>query len=350
MLYMPILVLVIAAVLSIVAADDAIITDRINSLRKYAETRPDDFAEELQSSPFAAVLNRVVNRNGKRSAASDSTTLPLVFLHGMGDSCFNRGMDSLTKESGEYLGVYSVCIPTGSSRIEDTLNGFFMSMDESVDVFAAKVRSDPKLAGGFNCVGLSQGNNICRGYIQKYNSPQVNTHLSVHGPIVGVSSLPSCLPDSPKVGTICQSVDDLLGKFAYNTKVQDFLFQAGYFREINFVNSLTYKKYSEMAQWNNEGITKDPTINTNFAKTNKFAMIKANGDTVVVPREGEWFGQYSADFTTVLTMKETDWYKSDLFGLRTADEAGKIYFNSTEGNHLDFTDEQMFGWLDIYCK
>jgi palmitoyl-protein thioesterase len=105
-----------------------------------------------------------------------------------------------------------------------------------------------------------------------------------------------------------------------------------------------------MAQWNNEGITKDPTINSNFAKTNKFAMIKANGDTVVVPREGEWFGQYSADFTTVLTMKETDWYKSDLFGLRTADEAGKIYFNSTEGNHLDFTDEQMFGWLDLYCK
>ena len=36
----------------------------------------------------------------------------------------------------------------------------------NVDTFAEKVKADKLLANGFNCVGLSQGNNICRGYLQ----------------------------------------------------------------------------------------------------------------------------------------------------------------------------------------
>ena len=103
----------------------------------------------------------------------------------MGDSCFNQGMEDITKESGEYMGVYSVCIPTGDDRESDTMNGFFMNMDDNVDVFAEKVKADPNLQNGFNCIGLSQGNNICRGYIQRYNDPVAVTHISIHGPVVG---------------------------------------------------------------------------------------------------------------------------------------------------------------------
>jgi palmitoyl-protein thioesterase len=71
---------------------------------------------------------------------------------------------------------------------------------------------------------------------------------------------------------------------------------------------------------------------------------------VVVPREGEWWGHYSDDYKSIVPMKQTQWYTNDLFGLKTADENGKIFFNSTDGNHLDFTDEQLYGWLDIYCS
>jgi len=78
-------------------------------------------------------------------------------------------------------------------------------------------------------------------------------------------------------------------------------------------------------------------------------MIKALGDTVVVPREAEWWGAFDTDYKTTLTMKETNWYKSDTFGLKTADDLGKILFNTTNGNHLDFTQEEMFSWLDAYC-
>ena len=257
-------------------------------------------------------------------------------------------MESITEESGDYMGVYSVCIPTGDDKQEDTLNGFFMDMNTNVDVFAEKVKADSNLVKGFNCVGLSQGNNICRGYIQRYNDPPVNTHLSIHGPVVGVAALPHCYPDGEK-GEMCQDISDLLGKLAYNVPMQNFLFQADYFRDVNYVTTEEYKKYSQMAEWNQEGDVVDASIKTNFAITNKFAMIKANADTVVVPRDGEWWGAYDSDFETILTMKETTWYKDDTFGLRTADEAGKIFFNSTEGNHLEFTDEELYGWLDAYC-
>jgi len=210
--------------------------------------------------------------------------------------------------------------------------------------------ADNNLANGFNCIGLSQGNNICRGYIQRYNSPAVSTHLSIHGPVVGVASLPSCNPDANAIGNLCREVDQILGKAAYNDLVQSILFQADYFREPNYVNSTQYKQYSQIAKWNNEGTegSTDLAIKENFGKTQKFAMIKALGDTVVIPNEGEWWGSYDNDFQSVLNMKETSWYKDDLFGLRTADESGKIFFNTTEGNHLDFTDDELYGWLDLY--
>ena len=43
-------------------------------------------------------------------------------------------------------------------------------------------------------------------------------------------------------------------------------------------------------------------------------------------RKGEWYGHYedgTNNYKTILRMNETNWYKSDLFGLKTADKAGK---------------------------
>ena len=94
-----------------------------------------------------------------------------VLAHGMGDSCFNDGMKEITELVGKTLGTYSVCIPTGPTQAKDTNNGFFMTMNKNVEVFAENIRNDSSLADGFNCVGFSQGNSLCRGYIQMYNDP-----------------------------------------------------------------------------------------------------------------------------------------------------------------------------------
>jgi len=265
-----------------------------------------------------------------------------------GDSCFNSGFKSLTTFIGQQTSQYSVCIPTGNNKISDTANGFFMTMDKSVDVFAKKIKADPKLANGFHCVGLSQGNSLCRGYIQKYNDPPVKTFLSVHGTVSGVAGFPNCNPKG-LLGPVCKQLAKLLGDAAYTSLAQDALFQADYFRDPTRVGKDGFKKGSQIAQWNNEGEAVDTTINDNFAKVLRFAMIKAEKDTMVYPNEGEWWGHFEdGGFDKVLTMKETDWYQKDMFGLKTADEAGKIFFNSTTGDHLQFTDAQMGAWIDQY--
>ncbi len=99
----------------------------------------------------------------------------------MGDSCFNSGMISLTARVSQTTGTYATCIPTGDNLHEDTINGYFLNMDASIEVFAQKVRSDGNLKNGFNALGFSQGNNVIRGYIARHNDPPVVNFISVNG-------------------------------------------------------------------------------------------------------------------------------------------------------------------------
>merc|ERR1711934_1266511 len=221
-------------------------------------------------------------------------------------------------------------------------------MNDNVDVWAKAIKNETKLAGGFNAVGFSQGNSVIRGYIQKYNDPPVNTFLSVHGTVSGVASFPSCNP-SGLLGPVCRLLSKfVVGPGAYTELIQKRLFQADYFRQPDALNHASYKAHSQLAQWNNEGDKVDPTINANFAKVKRWAMIKAMKDSMIYPNDGEWWGSFAADGKTRLAMNETDWYKKDLFGLKTADQAGKIFFNSTTGDHLQFTEAELFGWVDKY--
>jgi len=274
--------------------------------------------------------------------------VPTVTAHGMGDSCFNGGMKQITSLIGARLGTYAVCVPTGN-RITDTLNGFFMTMDKNVDVFAEKIRNDTKLVGGFNCVGFSQGNSLCRGYIQKYNDPPVRNFLSVHGTVSGVAGFPDCNP-AGLLGPVCREIARLVGDLAYTSLTQSLLFQLDYFRDPDRVNTTAYKTHSQLAQWNNEGLRVNETYKANFASVERFLMIKALKDTMVYPNEGEHWGHFAdGSLTKVLSMRETQWYKQDLFGLKTADEAGKIHFNTTKGNHLRFSQEELLGWVDTFA-
>ena len=284
--------------------------------------------------------------------------LPTVTAHGMGDSCFNPGMQQITQLIGNTTGSYAVCVPTGDNKEQDTERGFLYAMDASVDVFAKKIRADPKLAGGFNAAGFSQGNSLIRGYIHKYNDPPVSTFLSVHGTVMGVAGFPQCNPaptasaekkEKGILAPFCDMVDELLGVAAYFKATQDILFQAGYFRDPLRVNSAEYKANSQIAQWNGEGPNFNQTFKENFVKVKRFAMIKALGDTMVYPNAGEWWGAFApGTFHKTLAMNETELYQKDLFGLKTVDQAGKILFNTTAGNHLKFTEEQLLWWVAHY--
>jgi len=308
---------------------------------------PELLAKEFNSSELAALAPFLeVN-----TAGAATSSVPVVVAHGMGDSCFNPGMKSVTNAAGTRLGVYSVCIPTGDSQPADTINGFLLSMDKSVEVFAAKVKKDPKLAGGFNAFGLSQGNNLIRGYIAKYNDPPVKNFMSICGINAGVGALPECSPQTFLIGGVCKVITSVLGDLAYHPIVQNHLFQANYFRAPSKISSADYLANSQLARWNGETSADMTAEKANWAKTDKFIWVMGTKDTVVWPRSGEQWEAVSKKYPKVLTTtpyNQTDWYTGDTFGLKTADEAGKNAFESFAGNHIRFTMAELNGWLDKY--
>merc|ERR1712146_273921 len=95
----------------------------------------------------------------------------------------------------------------------------------SVEYFAKRVDADPKLKNGFDAFGLSQGNNVIRGYITKYNNPPVRNFMSICGINAGVGAFPQCSPKFPVVGGICKALTEVLGLLAYNPISQGILFQ-----------------------------------------------------------------------------------------------------------------------------
>lgn len=285
-------------------------------------------------------------------STENNITLPVVLAHGMGDSCFNYGMMNTTEFISSTLnGTYATCVPTGEDRTSDTLNGFVLNMDANVDVFAEKIQNDPALRNGFNAVGFSQGSNVIRGYIARYNNPPVDAFLSIDGVNAGTAGLPDCAPSKNNImGRICKSLMRTLSTVAYRRFVQKHLFQANYWRDPTKINSRDYQKNSQLARWGNEGDHVDSSLNENFSKTNKFVWILAEEDSMVWPREGAQWGEPNPanPFDSVIAMNETRWYVDDLFGLRKADESGKLFFESRPGDHLQYSREELENWIIKY--
>jgi|EP01043_Picozoa_sp_COSAG02_P036519 palmitoyl-protein thioesterase len=312
-------------------------------------------AHELRSDPNAEIM-RVHSCNattgcGKRARAGERAAFPIVAASGMGDSCFNAGMLSLASIAGEHLGVYSRCIPTGDNVITDTLNSFLMTMDGNVDEFATRVRADENLRAGFYAFGVSQGSNVIRGYIQRYNDPPVVGFMSLSSPIVGVAAFPYCAPDIPVVGVICQVLAEFLGSLAYLPLFQSFLFQANYFRDPTKLDTPEYREHSQLASWNNEGLFVNNTFRENMLRTQQLISVMALQDAVVWPVVGQqWGAPAPGQWEAIQTMRETDWWMNDLFGLRSMDGEGRLFFEEFAGGHIGFSTAQLLEWLDRYFR
>jgi len=263
-------------------------------------------------------------------------------------------MKQITAEGGKRVNAYSVCIPTGNNDIEDTINGFLLNLDKSIDVFAAKVRNDTNLKDGFNAFSLSQGGLLIRGYIQKYNDPPVKNFLAGWPIVMGVAGFPHCPPGGKLLGPVCSMITEALGAIAYDKLIQDILFQANMFRDPTKVNNTQYRTNSMLANLNNVGLTKNATYNTNFNIVKKWIMIRGLKDTMVWPNQGEWWELPNEDpalwnqDAAIEAMNATTLYKSDAFGLQTADKAGKIVYESSPGDHMQFTMEEFYAWCDKY--
>jgi palmitoyl-protein thioesterase len=84
----------------------------------------------------------------------------------------------------------------------------------------------------------------------------------------------------------------------------------------------------------------DATINNRFGGLNGALLIMFSNDTMIYPKETAWFHELQAD-GTILPVEQTEFYKNDYIGLKTLNEAGKVKFVEFDGDHLQFSYEQI---------
>ena len=279
------------------------------------------------ASNFSALSAPVVRLSSNDTIAPRSEKrVPVVFLHGMGDSGSNPGMKSICKTaSDKYPGLHSVC-----SNVANGMSSIATELHKQLDEFTAEVRADPKLKDGFTAVGLSQGNLVIRAYIEKINDPLVHKWVSICGPNNGIGTCPK--------NALYEAVCPLwkLPKYSAPTAFSDYWKdsedESGYLAQSRF-----------LADLNNEREQKNSTYRANMASLKKLVLVEAMNDTMVVPHASESFGFWkwgeSGKHATVVPMRDTKAYAEDFIGLQTLDKAGKIDMLTYEGDHLQFSSD-----------
>jgi len=288
-----------------------------------------------------------VNTTISTTVAPEPT--PIVMWHGMGDSCCNpMSMGYVQKMFEKSIpGVYVHSLEIGDNVIQDTENGFFMNVNDQVELACAKVQADPKLQNGYHAIGFSQGGQFIRGLAQRCPHPPILNLISIGGPQQGVYGLPSCLGEDH---TVCDYMRRLLNYGAYVGWIQRMLVQAQYWHDP--LDDATYRQKSLwIADINNDKDVKNATYKDNLTKLTNLVLVRFTEDTVVDPRGSEWFSWYKpGDVTTMLPLNQTQLYIEDWIGLKELDTTGRLRLMEVVGNHLQMTEEAFDEIIEKYLK
>jgi len=267
-------------------------------------------------------------------ACSATSPTPIVIWHGMGDSCCSPlSMGSITRMvKGLVPGVYVRSLEIGNGIVSDTLNGFFMPIADQITLACDKVKGDPKLANGFHAMGFSQGGQFLRALVQKCEGIQMKNLITFGGQHQGVAGFPNC----PVGGPICDSIRDLVNTAAYRPVIQNRLVQAQYWHDA--ADEDAYKTQNIFLPELNNEVTVNEEYKQRLGSLDNFVMVRFNNDTMVQPLSSEWFGFYEPGQDVIeAPLEETAIYKEDRLGLKVMNEAGKLVFLDTDGEHLQFS-------------
>ena len=264
---------------------------------------------------------------------------PLVIWHGMGDSCCNpfsigrimKGIETMAP------GIYIHSLKIGDNMIEDVMNGFFLEVNKQIEMACNIIGNDSKLSSGYNAMGFSQGGQFLRAVAQRCPTPPMKILLSVGGQHQGVFGFPRC---NAEVSILCRVVRDILNLGVYSNTAQENLVQAEYWHDSN--NEKEYKRKSNfIAKINLERATEsDKQDKVNLLKLKLIVFVMFSNDTMVEPKESEWFGFYAPGDTKVLIpLNQSEIYLQDRLGLKEMDVDKKLRFIKCPTDHLQFTEK-----------
>ncbi|KAF9451306.1 palmitoyl-protein thioesterase [Macrolepiota fuliginosa MF-IS2] len=297
------------------------------------------------------------------AAAASVITSPrsLVLWHGLGDSHSSPGMlefMKLIEEVHPGMFIHSVFIEQDLSK--DRRAGFYGNIDDQVKLAAEQMSSIPELEHGFDAVGLSQGGQFLRAYVERYNDPPVNNLITFGSQHMGISDIPLCKPND----FICQLARRAAKSAVYSSWAQNNLIQAQYFRDP--ANYGTYLEAGHFLPFINNEVEemRNQTYAKNLASLNKLVLVIFTEDKTVVPKESAWFGSeeisdgkgiartlsnqepLSTWESTIIPMREQPLYTEDWIGLRELDERGDVVLESCVGEHMQMSD----CWKDLIVE
>ncbi|XP_017086122.1 palmitoyl-protein thioesterase 1 [Drosophila eugracilis] len=269
------------------------------------------------------------------AGGTNADVLPVVLWHGMGDTCcvpFSLGgIMSLIVDQTK--GAYVRSLEIGGNPVMDWESGFFIHPNEQVEFVCKQLLMDERLAKGYNAIGFSQGGQFLRAVAQRCPTPPMRNLITFGGQHQGVFGLPMCPTLSESA---CDYISRLLNRAAYTEEVQRNLVQATYWHDPIMENS--YRLGSTfLADINNELYFNEFYIE-NLNKLKRFVMVKFLNDTIVQPKESQWFQYYTTGQDKVIQPFNESKVYQDL-GLDQMDKDGKLIFVGVEGDHLAISKE-----------
>jgi len=271
---------------------------------------------------------------------------PVVLWHGMGDDCCNPQSMGAIKGfiEQQYPGIYVYSMEIGDTPGQDTENGFLMNVNLQLEQAFQKLNADPNLQDGFNAIGFSQGGQFLRGYVERYNVPPVYNLITLGGQHQGVYGFPRCPGQNE---TLCEITQKLIDLGVYVDFVQDHLVQAEYWQDpLNYDEYLAKSVF--LADINNQKTEKNATYKENLVTLNLFVMVKFTEDTMVYPRESEWFEFFApGQDKFIVPLNQSQIYTEDWIGLQELDANNKLVFIPCVGNHLQFTEQWFIEYIVV---
>ncbi|TFK75345.1 alpha/beta-hydrolase [Pluteus cervinus] len=283
--------------------------------------------------------------------APQSGVRPLVLWHGLGDSHSSPGMmDFAQRIQVIHPGLFVHSVYIEEDLAEDRKAGFYGNVNEQLEFVAAQIAEIPELQNGFDAIGLSQGGQFLRAYVERYNEPPIHNLITFGSQHMGVSDIPKCRA----YDLLCLAARRVARSAAYTEWAQTNLVQAQYYRDPN--NLETYLTANHFLPFINNEISeqRNETYAQNFASLNTLVLLIFEDDRTVVPKESAWFGseQPAEDIKTdnsqivfrpqradnIIPMRSQPLYTEDWIGLRQLDERGAVVFDACNGEHMHMGD------------
>ncbi|KAH8386449.1 hypothetical protein KR093_000606, partial [Drosophila rubida] len=261
--------------------------------------------------------------------------LPVVLWHGMGDTCcFPFSLGAIKKLIEQHTnGTYVRSLKIGGNLVLDYESGFFIHPNKQVDYVCKQLALDERLTDGYNAIGFSQGGQFLRALAQRCPTPPMRTLISLGGQHQGIFGLPKCPTLKQRS---CEYISQLLNYAAYEDWVQQQLVQATYWHDP--LHESKYRLQSSfLADINNE-LYVNERYAENLNKLKKLVLVKFLNDTIVQPRESQWFEFYApGQDQQIQPLNQSKVYKN--LGLDLMLERKRLQLLSVEGDHLSISQD-----------